>query len=53
METGCEKSKSALGLGTGSSFSRHFGEKPKIEVFLDPVFPLPLARARSILGAVI
>jgi len=25
-----------------SSFRRHFGEKPKIEVFLSPVFPLQL-----------
>ena len=41
--TGCEKSKSALGIGTGSSFSRHFGEKPKIGVFLSPVLTLPLA----------
>jgi len=43
QETGCEKSKSALGIGTGSSFSCHFGEKPKIGGFLSPVLPLPLA----------
>jgi len=43
METGCEESESAVGIQTGSSFGRHFGEKPKIYVFLSPVFPLPLA----------
>ena len=42
-ETGCEESKSPVGILTGSSFGRHFGEKPKIDVFLSPVFPLTLA----------
>ena len=42
-EIGREKSKSALRIGTGSSFCYHFGEKPKIRVFLTPVLPLPLA----------
>jgi len=43
METGSEKSKSAVGLQTGSSFRRHFDEKPKIGVFLGLVFPLTWA----------
>ena len=51
-EIGCEKLKSAVGIGTGSSFGRHFDEKPKIGVFLCPVF-LSMGHARWILGAVI
>jgi len=42
-EIGCENSKSAVGIGTGSSFGRHFDEKPKIGVILCPVFPFPWA----------
>jgi len=52
METGCEESKSALGIGTGSSFGHHFGEKTENRRFPQSSISVAIGHAKSILGAV-